>query len=100
MVMVKVKVRYFGRIRELLGVKEEEYDVGDISLGEFLLKHISSRHEGVGEEWVKAISPVEEEGGRILFRGVIVLVNGEPQNTLYKLRDGDIIAVLPPVGGG
>lgn len=30
----------------------------------------------------------------------MVLVNGSYQTALYKLNDGDILAIFPPVAGG
>lgn len=102
--MAKVRVRYFGRIRELLGVKEEEYEIEDSSLEDLLLKHIPSRHEGAAGEWREMMSSAEGGASKVRSsssRGnYLVFVNGEPRDIRYKLMDGDIVAILPPVGGG
>jgi molybdopterin converting factor small subunit len=39
------KVKYFGRLRELLGVREEEYEVRNSSLADLLIiYYILNRH--------------------------------------------------------
>ncbi|MEM1586955.1 MAG: MoaD/ThiS family protein [Candidatus Bathyarchaeia archaeon] len=105
--MVKVRVRYFGRIRELLGIREEEYDVDDAVLADLLLKHVPNRHSEVAREWIETIfktvmGEVALGGDRqpILRDNYMVYVNGRTCEVNYKLRDGDEVAILPPVGGG
>ncbi|MEM2607418.1 MAG: MoaD family protein [Candidatus Bathyarchaeia archaeon] len=102
--MAKVRVKYFGRVRELFSVKEEEYEVEDSSLEDLLLKHIPSRHERTAREWRKIMFPAEggtsKIGSSTLGGNYLIFVNGEPRDIKYKLKDGDIVAILPPVGGG
>jgi molybdopterin converting factor small subunit len=38
--MAKVKIKYFGRLRELLDIREEEYEVKNSSLADLLIKYI------------------------------------------------------------
>lgn len=104
--MVKVKVKYFGRLRELLGVKEEEYEVEDATLADLLLKHIPSRHSDAADEWRQSIFvtirgevAVNREGIPTL-RNYFILVGGRSPEITYRLKDGDEVAILPPVGGG
>ncbi|MBS7624665.1 MAG: MoaD/ThiS family protein [Candidatus Bathyarchaeia archaeon] len=104
--MAKVKVKYFGRLRELLGVKEEEYEVGETTLADLLLKHIPERHGEVAEEWKQSVFmtirgevAVNRDGTPIL-RNYYVLVGGKSPEITYRLKDGDEVAILPPVGGG
>lgn len=102
--MAKVRVRYFGKIRELLGIKEEEYEIEDSSLEDLLLKHIPSRHEMDTGEWREIISLAEGDAGKIgcssSCGNYLIFVNGEIRDIKYKLEDGDVVAILPPVGGG
>ncbi|MEM1550683.1 MAG: MoaD/ThiS family protein [Candidatus Bathyarchaeia archaeon] len=105
--MVKVRVKYFGRIRELIGVREEEYEVNDASLAELLLKYIPGRHSNVAKEWRETIFTtvmgevaVNKDGEPVLRDNYIVFVNGEQSRINCRLKDGDEIAILPPVGGG
>ncbi|UCE29405.1 MAG: MoaD/ThiS family protein [Candidatus Bathyarchaeota archaeon] len=115
---MKVKVRLFASLRELLGnIREEEYEVEDETmLMDLLLKHVPTRHSNVSKSWKEWI--FETDGHEIKFDkdGVpvlsyyLVLVNGKSYRSIsedgripglrYKLKDGDEIAILPPVGGG
>jgi len=90
-------VKYFASIRELFGVSEEEYEIeGGVKLADLLLNHIPSRHAHVAEVWrdkVEGFMRGEEAS-------YIVIVNGDRARFDQELKDGDIVAVLPPVGGG
>jgi len=105
--MPRVKVRYFGELRELLDVKEEEYEVKDGStLTDLILRHIPGRHGEVSESWketvfrmVKGEIAVNSDGTPVL-RNYLILIKGKSRDLGYKVRDGDEIVVLPPSGGG
>jgi MoaD family protein len=100
-----IKVKYFGKLRELLGVKEEEYDAENLSLADLLIKHIPSRHPEIAEEWRATVfitvgdNIVMSEDGTPILR-YHILVNGLSRNLTYMLKDNDEVAILPPVGGG
>jgi len=94
---MKVKVKYFALLRELLGVKEEEYEIEeDLTLYDLLLNNIPERHNNAAEIWKgKIMKFLEGEPS-----SYIVVVNGNRASPDQKLEDGDVVAVLPPVGGG
>ncbi|MFB0523452.1 MAG: MoaD/ThiS family protein [Candidatus Bathyarchaeia archaeon] len=117
--MPRVKVKYFALLRELLrNTREEEYKVKEGSmLMDLLLKRIPEKHENASRSWKEGI--FETENGRIKLdkdgtpslRGYyLILINGRSYRSIaedgrqlglrYKLKDGDEIAILPPVGGG
>jgi len=113
--MSRVEVRYFALLRELLGnTREEKYEVEDgTMLIDLLLKYIPERHWSVSTKWKERI--LETERGEIksdrygapVLRGYyLILINGRHYNSvskmglMYELRDKDVIAILPPVGGG
>jgi len=104
--LVKVRVKYFGRLRELLGVKEEDYDVEDSTLADLLLKHIPSRHPEAANEWRKTVFVTVRDDvamgrdGMPILKNHFILVGGRSPDLTYRLRDGDEVAILPPVGGG
>ncbi|MEM1515194.1 MAG: MoaD family protein [Thermoproteota archaeon] len=105
--MTKIRVKYFGRICEIIGVKDEEYDANDASLADLLLKYIPERHTDAANEWKKTIfainageATVNGDRDPMLRHNYLILVNGRTCEITYKLRDGDEVAVLPPVGGG
>ncbi len=104
--MIKVKVKFFGRLRELLNVREEEYQVDNATLADLLLNHIPSKHRDVAKDWKESIFvtirdeiAVDRKGIPIL-KNYVILVGGKSRELSYELKDGDEIAILPPVGGG
>ena len=113
--MSRVKVRYFALLRELLGnTREEKYDVKDgTTLMDLLLKHVPERHRNVSTKWKERI--FETDSGEIKFdrygtpvlsEYYLILINGRYYNSIskmglmYQLKNEDVIAILPPVGGG
>ena len=105
--MTKVKTRYFGKIRELLGVKTEEYDVKEgTTLADLLLIYIPERHKKESEAWKEAIfrtvkgEMLLNKDGTPVLKNYLILVDGKMSSLSRKLKEGDEIAVLPPFGGG
>ncbi len=117
--MLRVKVRYFALLRELLGnTREEEYKIRDgTMLVDLLLKYISERHRNVSGRWKEVIFETERDGIKLVRDGTpslkgyyLILINGSSYRSItedgrhpglrYKLKDGDEVAILPPVGGG
>lgn len=116
--MPQVKVRHFASLRELLGdAREEEYVVTDgTMLMDLLLKHIPERHRKFSRHWRKELFEMEkgkikfDKDGTPVLSYDLILVNrrsyrlisedGRHPGLRYKLKDGDDIAILPPVGGG
>jgi len=116
--VLKVKVRLFASLRELLGnIREEEYEVKDgTALVDLLLQHIPERHSNVSKSWREWIFETKrneikfDKDGIPVLSYYLILVNGRSYNSIsekgrrlglrYKLKDGDEVAILPPVGGG
>jgi molybdopterin converting factor small subunit len=117
--MPKVKIRYFASLRELLSnTREEEYTVKDgTMLMDLLLKRIPERHRKASRSWKERIFETEGDGIRFDKNGTpslggyyLILINGRSYRLVsedgrhpglkYKLKNGDEIAILPPVGGG
>lgn len=94
---LKVTVRFFTTLREITGKKEEQIELTrPITVGS-LLKQLSKRYGKEYDDYVY------DELGDV--RGHLqVLVNGQSVTAFRGLRtqlkDGDQVAVLPPVGGG
>lgn len=94
---MKVRVRVFARLRELLKNRELEIELKDGATlkdllnilvekyGEGLKEYLFSRNGNLKDHFVIYINGVSlnEAGG---VRGV--------------LRDGDVVAILPPISGG
>jgi len=94
---IKVKVKFFTTLREIVGKKEEQIELSRSVTVEALLKQLSKKYGKEFEDYVY------DELGNI--RGHLqFLVNGKSITALQgfktKLKEGDQIAILPPVGGG
>ena len=97
---MQVSVRFFTSLREIVNKKEEtlEFPVGEKVTVEVILKTLKQRYSKAFAEYV-----YDRKTGEVR-RFLQFLVNGKsviPQNGLEtELEDGDILAILPPVGGG
>ncbi len=105
--MVNIKVKYFARLRELIGAREENYALmNSTELSDLLLKHIPVRHGEIAEQWKNEIFRTVNgeialnKDGTPILRNYLVLVGGKSVPLGYNLKEGDEIAVLPPAGGG
>jgi len=91
--MAKVEVRLFATVREAAGTSHLEMDAS--TLGE-LLEGLSQRF---GHEMARLVSLADEGSD-----GLVVLVNGKnsrlDRDGNLQLRDGDDVALFPPVSGG
>ncbi|RLG51444.1 MAG: molybdopterin synthase sulfur carrier subunit [Thermoproteota archaeon] len=80
--MMKVKVKFFSVLRDAAGVKEALVELRDGAKVSELLEELYFRWPKLRDE-----------------RDVIVLVNGKPSSSL-ELKEGDEVALIPPVSGG
>jgi molybdopterin synthase sulfur carrier subunit len=97
---VEVKVRFFTNLREIVGKREETVrfaDVGVVTV-DLVLKMLSKKYGTPFNEYVYN----DKTGQPRNF--LQFLVNGTSTQTLSGLEtllnDGDVLAILPPVGGG
>ena len=98
--VVKVSVRFFTSLREIVNKREETLSFPD---GEKVT--VNRVLQTLAKEYGKAFvdyvydSKTGEAKGFLQF-----LVNGTSTSTLNgldtELKDGDVLAILPPVGGG
>lgn len=95
---MKIKVRYFTTLRELAGTEEEELEMEDRGILAKLIKKVSSKY---GEE---AFEYLHDKSTGKIDPSIKILVNGVDVRHLQgietKLEDGDVVAVIPPIGGG
>ena len=97
---MQVYVRFFTSLRETVGKKEEtlKFLEGEIITIDKVLKTLAQCY---GESFVEYVydSKTGEVRGFLQF-----LVNGKSASTMKgletELTDGDVLAILPPVGGG
>jgi len=97
---LRVAVRFFTSLREITGRREETLEFSDDEkvTVDMVLKRLAERY---GEEFVEYV--YESEGGEV--KGFLqFLVNGRSASTLNGLNtelvDEDVLAIIPPVGGG
>lgn len=97
---MKVSVRFFASLRELVGKKVELLEFSD-SEEITVEKGLKRLNDLYGKDFVEYV--FDRKTGEI--RGYLtLLVNGRSITILNgletKLMDGDVLAILPPVGGG
>ena len=96
---VQVKVRFFTNLREIVNKREETLSFSSENVTvDLVLKMLSHNH---GKPFMDYVYETEtgQPKGFLQF-----LVNGNSTSTLKGLEtelvDGDVLAILPPVGGG
>jgi len=93
---MKIKVKFFALLREATGTKEVEEEVEEGTTVKGLLERLSNKLPKRFRELVFE--------GQEVSRNVIILVNRrgirELEGLETKLKDGDEVALLPPVSGG
>jgi len=92
-----VKVKFFTALREIVGKREEQIEFSKaVTVGELLKQLCQKYGEGFRDY-------LYDEKGEVRSH-LHFLVNGKSTTTLQgfktKLKEGDQIAILPPVGGG
>lgn len=85
---MKVKVKYFGRVQEIVGKEEENFQLKNRRLKN-LLKKILEKY-GEFKIYYEAA----------LNKNFVILVNGERVKNDKKLKNGDVIAFFPIIEGG
>ena len=81
---MRVRVLYFGVLKDLFGCEREELQLPEGALAATLLGLVGERGES----------------GAALAKAVAIAVNREYVPGTAILRDGDEVALLPPVSGG
>ena len=97
---MQVSVRFFTSLREITNKKEEtlKFPEDEKATVDMILKTLTQRY---GKPFVEYV--YDRKTGEV--RGFLqFLINGKSATTLNglqtELKDGDVLAILPPVGGG
>lgn len=95
---MKVTVKFFTILREIIGKREEQLELAEDSTLNDLLEKLSQKHGSkVAEYLYKKRTKQAESSLQFLVSGVSV---NTLQGIKTKLKNGDIVAIIPPVGGG
>jgi len=93
---VRVKVRYFTTLRELAGTPEERLALRDGATLADLIETIASKYGKEARDYLYTNGKVDPS--------IYFLINGENSRLLSglktKLKNGDIVVIIPPIGGG
>jgi molybdopterin converting factor subunit 1 len=81
---MKIKVLYFASYREIVGHSNETIELDDNSSLNKLKKQINIKHPNLKDHWDVAL----------------ISVNKAYSNHNVILKDGDEVALLPPISGG
>jgi MoaD family protein len=96
--LIKARVEYFSRVREITRKREEMVEMDDNTTAETLLHILSKKY---GQEFLQYVFDEHTGTPRVHLQ---LLVDGrstmalEGNNT--KITDGCVFAIIPPVGGG
>jgi len=97
---MRISVRFFTSLREIIGKREEalEFPEGEAVTLDKVLRKLGKRH---GEGFTQYV--YDHQTGNV--KGFLqFLVNGRSASTINaletELSDGDVLAIIPPVGGG
>jgi len=94
---MRVTVKFFTTLREIVGKREEEFEFSRGTTVKELLKHLSESYGQAFKEYIY------NERGRVKSY-LQFLINGKSITTLKgfetRLKDGDKVAIIPPIGGG
>jgi len=91
-----VNVRFFTTLREITGKKEEKFDLEKHATVENALDELSRRY---GQPFIEYVFEKGEVKSYLQ-----ILVDGRSINLIdgihTRLKDGNVLAILPPAGGG
>ena len=94
---MKIEVKFFTSLREITGKKVDEIQLQSVITVEELLTLLSEKYGKKFRDYI-----YDKEGKIKGFMSFIL--NGKNINNMQglhtKLQDGDVIAFIPPIGGG
>lgn len=96
---IKVKVRYFTTLRELAQRAIEEFELKDDAILKDLLEVVALKY---GDEARRYLYINDDQ--KTIDPSLRILINGVDSKMLKgletRLNDEDIVAIIPPIGGG
>ena len=93
---MKVTARFFAALREIVGSKEETLEFKN-EKGITVKRVLSELTKLHGKAFADYVYDTKSDGVRGYLQ---ILVNEKSATTRTKLKDGDVLVIVPPVGGG
>jgi len=94
---LKITVQFLGNIREITGTREQAFDVAEPTV-QALVDRMAREY---GDDFKRTL--IHTSTGKV-SSSVVIALNGVDIEALKgvktNLKDGDIIAIFPPVAGG
>ena len=94
---MKIEVKFFTSLREITGKRIDKLDIQKTSTLDELINLLI-------EKYGKKISDYIFNKNGDIVEFLSFLINGKNINTLQgfktKLKENDVVAILPPIGGG
>jgi MoaE-MoaD fusion protein len=84
MAIVRIRVLFFGVLRDIVGLREDSIDVPDGGRVEAVYEHYASRYPRLRE----------------VSKSIVLALNQQFSDLSAPLSEGDEVAFLPPVSGG
>jgi MoaD family protein len=94
---MKVKVKFFTRLREITGKKVDTIEMQNSITIKGLIILLAKKYGKNFREYIFDNKGEVQEFFSFLVNGIKI---NNMQGYDTKLQDGDIVAILPPVGGG
>ncbi len=94
--MPRIKTRYFAVVREIVGLKEEEIEVPEEATLQDFIRILAEKYERLRNVIL------DEDGNLKAGYNVAHNTTTIPKHQLdkKKVKDGDEVVILPPIGGG
>lgn len=90
-----IEIRYFGQIRRFAGVNTQRVGVETGATVAALLRRVVD-----GRSAELAAAMFKDAGCAVVRGSLMVLVNEQPAEPDTTLADGDVVSLIPPIGGG
>lgn len=94
---LKVTVHFLGNVREITGTREQAFEISERTV-EALVHRMAEEY---GDDFKRTL--IKTSTGKV-SSSVVIALNGVDIDALKglktDLKDGDVVAIFPPVAGG